>query len=535
MKLIKKNNRGLFIGFIILILLVGFIFRVAGLWQNSSFWIDEASSAGFARAILERWVPVLSTGYFVDNYLLHLYLMAGSMKIFGLNEFAARFPSVVFGTLAILMAYFLAKKITNKEVGLLTGLFMTFSVWEITMSRQARSYQTLQFFYLTSIFFFYWLIEKIDQKSFRLKNLGLCLILIVFSALTHMIGLIVWVGFLVYLVSVRFDIIKKLYEEISLRFPTKFSKVFILIVFFGISFFVLEYLNFFRGIKQAIWNTAENQFTLFNHFKYYHSLLWRQYGLFTFLGFLGLIWFSFKKPKESFLIWFILIIHSAVVFFRFPEAYTRYLFVIYPIILIFFSYALWQIWEWFFDSLKKNNHFWFMIKKTSLILLGLFIVLNGYKFTIKPKLFYSANPDMIELPEPDYKAAYQFILNKDPQREFVLIDNRIDAAIWYLGEGYPDYYLGGQEKNVLWRLAGGDDFDDVSGARYLTTKESLENVVRQNKKGFVVLEMPTVEYAKLDMGIIDYVRKNLIKEIKIDKIGQNQTGDWPIEIYSWGY
>lgn len=523
MKLVSKNHNKISLVLLSIILIFALFYRVFGLTKNSSFWIDETSSAGFARAIVERGVPVLATGYYPDNYVLHFYLMAASMKVFGFNEFAARFPSVIFGVLTIIAVFLLAKKIFNKEVGLLASLFIVFSIWEITMSRQARSYQVLQFFYVTSIFWCYWIIEKIEKNSFQIKHLIVTAILIACTVLTHMMGFIPWIVFFFYLLFVRFDLVKNGWNKISQLFPNKIIKFFSFSVLLLFSLSVLESLNFFRGIRQAIWNTADNQFVIFNHFSYYHSLVWRQYGLYTFLGTLGLIWFTVLQFKKSIFIWLVLFIQIGLVFFRFPEAYTRYLYSIFPIILIFFSYALWQIWQWS------------PIKKFPIILLGIFIVLNGYKFTVKPKTFYSANADMIELPEPDFKSAYQYIINRDPLKKFVLIDNRVDAAIWYLGEGYPNYYLSGQERAAVLRLQKELDYDEVSGAKYVTSADSLDQIIKQNPKGFVVLEIPTVQYAMLDQNIVDYIRFNLKLEKEFDKIAGNQSGDWPIDIYSWGY
>ncbi len=521
--------------FILILVTAGFGFRVFGLWQNYSFWIDEASSAGFARAILVRGFPVLASGYFPNNYLFHFYTMAFSFAVFGYNEFAARFPSVIFGVLTILTTYLLGKKIANKQVGLIAAFFVTFSIWEITMSRQARSYQILQFFYLTSILLFYRILDFYDQHKLNWSHLAIFIICVILSALTHMLGLIPLIAIFLYLICIRPDLIQAFWNKINYLIPSRLVRYVILFFCLGGLVVLLYYLNFFRGLKQVIWNTFESKFALFNHIKYYHSLFWRQYGLISFLGFLGLFWLTIAKFKQAILLVIILGIHLGLILFRFPEAYTRYAFVVFPLFLIFFSFALWQIWEWSFSYFPKKLRLINNIKTITLAGLIFLIVINGYKFTLLPKQFYSVNSEMREVPEPDFKTAYQYIIQKDSSKNFVLVDTRPDASFWYFGEGYPNYYLGGQERQVSQRLSKGFIRDEASGAYYITSMDSLVQAINQNKKGFIVLEQATVEYSKIDPEIINYIQDNLKKEIRVDKIKPNTDGDWPIEIYSWGY
>src|SRR4030042_1129731 len=101
MRKIKNNlllNKFTYL-FLFIFVVVGFFFRIKGLSSNYSFWGDEASSAPFARAILEKGKPLLSSGYAANEYVFHFYVMAFSLQWFGINEFAARLPSVVLGTL----------------------------------------------------------------------------------------------------------------------------------------------------------------------------------------------------------------------------------------------------------------------------------------------------------------------------------------------------------------------------------------------------------------------------------------------------
>lgn len=75
---------------------------------------------------------------------LPIYLTVGSIALFGLNEFAVRFPSVIAGTLTVLFTYFLARQLfttsflsplLTSHISLLTSLLLAISPWHIQLSR----------------------------------------------------------------------------------------------------------------------------------------------------------------------------------------------------------------------------------------------------------------------------------------------------------------------------------------------------------------------------------------------------------------
>ncbi len=118
-------------------------------------WGDEGFTAISAAAILEHGYPLLPSGGIYPRALLFSYIEAFSAKIFGLNEFALRFPNTIFGLAGIWMTYLLGQRLYGKRVGYVAAVLMAFSIWEITFSRYARMYVFFQFFYLLSIYFFY--------------------------------------------------------------------------------------------------------------------------------------------------------------------------------------------------------------------------------------------------------------------------------------------------------------------------------------------------------------------------------------------
>ncbi len=69
---------------------------------------------------------------------LYAYATIPSVAVFGLTEFAVRLPNAFFGVIAIVLAFFIVRKITEKDsLGILAAGVLTFSPWHIHFSRGA--------------------------------------------------------------------------------------------------------------------------------------------------------------------------------------------------------------------------------------------------------------------------------------------------------------------------------------------------------------------------------------------------------------
>lgn len=147
MQKIKKEY--LFLG---IILVFAFFLRVYSL-GIPPFWIDESISTMASINILEKGLPILDSGLFYDRAYLFHYLQAFFL-LFGQTEFLARFISVIFGLLTILLAYFIGKEY-SKSGGIISALFMSVFYLEVFFSRQARFYQLFQLLFFLSIYLLY--------------------------------------------------------------------------------------------------------------------------------------------------------------------------------------------------------------------------------------------------------------------------------------------------------------------------------------------------------------------------------------------
>lgn len=509
---------------LILLTLAAFLVRIRGLSQDYSFWTDEDHVAIFARAILVRGRPILANGYNTSQFQsLWYWLTAFSMKLFGLNEYGARMISIIFGLATIPSVFFLTKKIFNSEIGFSASLFTSFLTIEIVWSRQARPYQAIQFFYIVELWLFLDILEKMERKEGRLGSCLLLLILIVFSSLLHWFGLLPLVFFGFYFILVRRDLLKTIIFYLSNK--RKSSKLFLpfALIFTVFLVFLLKLLGFFQAIKSFIF-PAFDKIGFYNHLAYYHSFLWRQYGFLTFLAIIGFLGSILKDFKKISLLFLMIMISFGLVNFRLRVPFSRYLYPVFFLIIIFAAKGMKLVSQSVISSWPKK--LFPFLKKNFYIFLSMFIVFNGHKFTLKPKLYYSLNNDMQEIPEVDFKGMYQKIKEITGQdKQWVLISTWPDHATWYLGEGKPEFFL--RDRSVMY----GKEEDALSGAAVIGSVAELREVKAKHLRGIIVFESWETFYPE---GSKEFIQRNFKKEFEVDRLYPFQLRYWPVEVYSWG-
>lgn len=153
-----------------LILILAFALRFYKLSQiPSGFYFDEVTlsidSYTIAHTLTDEFGNFAPDFFRVGADFRHpaiVYLTAPFVKVLGLNIFAVRAPTALFGVLIVLATYLLTEKLfKQKSLALLSALLVAISPWLINLSRSANDVIFALFFLLIAdIFFTYGITQK---------------------------------------------------------------------------------------------------------------------------------------------------------------------------------------------------------------------------------------------------------------------------------------------------------------------------------------------------------------------------------------
>ncbi|EFK96921.1 Glycosyl transferase, family 39 [sediment metagenome] len=133
-----------------------FFFRLGGLALTDP---DEPFYAQTAKEMLSTgdWMtPQIYGKPQFEKPIFYYWLVAASFKLFGVNEFAARFPSAVFALTGVIAIYFLGSLLFNRRTGMLAAIILAVNVEYIILSRACITDMVLAaLLSLGFLFFFY--------------------------------------------------------------------------------------------------------------------------------------------------------------------------------------------------------------------------------------------------------------------------------------------------------------------------------------------------------------------------------------------
>ena len=169
---------------LILIFLLAVALRFYQLGQVPSGFVNDEAAFGYNAYSLiktgkdefgKAW-PIVFRSFGEGKLPVYVYLTIPSILIFGLNEFAVRFPSALFGSLTVLLVYFLVKKFSKDKLWpLLSALALATMPWHIHFSRAAfEANVSLFLITLASLLFF--------QKRFISSIIAFTLAIFTYSA-----------------------------------------------------------------------------------------------------------------------------------------------------------------------------------------------------------------------------------------------------------------------------------------------------------------------------------------------------------------
>jgi 4-amino-4-deoxy-L-arabinose transferase-like glycosyltransferase len=149
----RLSERRVQVGFLVAFCLFLYFFNL-GRWD---LWNpDEPRYGQVAREIVNGgdWVLMHNNGkMYTDKPPLFFWFIAFSSFLWqGFSSFSVRFPSALFGTLTVLLTYFLGRRLYSSRSGFLSGLILATSVEFAYLATRANIDATLTFFTTAALF-----------------------------------------------------------------------------------------------------------------------------------------------------------------------------------------------------------------------------------------------------------------------------------------------------------------------------------------------------------------------------------------------
>lgn len=324
---------------------------------------DEPRYAETAREMLESkdfLIPHFNYEPRLNKPPLEYWLISLSYLAFGINEFAARFPSAVFGIFGVFIVYLLGCRIyLSRSIGFLAGLILAAS-WEyLLIAHLATIDMMLCFFMLLAILFF---VKFLDSEK-KINIYGLCMSLGLAFLSKGPVGLIPLIIFIAYiLASKKTALLKKLF----------FIPAILIFLIIGFSWYIL--VLFKLGLKEGLAlfheETVERFTAGYIHGEpFYYFLPVALAGFMPWTVFLPWIKLELKKDR-------LVIIWIAVVFLFFSLCKSKlptYILVLFPAFSLIMA-GFWQ--DVFLGKIRKVSY-----KISASLLFFLFIIAFSFLWT----------------------------------------------------------------------------------------------------------------------------------------------------------
>lgn len=501
-----------------------------------SFWVDELNFVYAGKSIVTGEEPRFPSGNLNQRAMLYAETVGLSFRWFGANEFGARFPSAVFGVLAVIAVFFIARDLFGRNVGLLSAFLLTFSHLCIGWSRLARMYTLFQLLYVIGAYAFYkgfegatrfldsnernwltnirsyfalegirwpWLIVSavVLAISFHVHELtGI----IAASVLAFIVGM---VGVMLFTKGARTTVTSKY----GLALGIALVGALLGLAFFHASSFVMRALNF-----QPSW--ANYAYVQDSHYYYYLLTESSQFPLAAFF-LLGCVHMITRGNKAAF---FVCCNFAAPVFlhsFAFAYKIPNYIFQVYPFFVILAAYALHNLYQ---DEKHRVQSVWQSLKKLftprvkQYLLVGMMFgwlpLTIWFRYALKlPFMGAAGNNGAVDYDDWREAAAY---VQTQATNEQVLVATLPLTLHHYLGK--VDYNLNNAniDASLDWQpgVLNGKPRDYYSGAEAITNFDELQHMLAQHHEALFVVDTYRFERSQyVPTEIAQFVKSNMTR------------------------
>jgi hypothetical protein len=545
---LNQRKKTIIVMTILIVLMVssGFSIRLINLGQTG-FGTDEPLHVFAAKSILETGKPNMPSGYPYDRALLYTKLVSNSFRIFGISEFSARLPSVVFSTLTIVLVFFAGKILFGTSTGVISALLFTFSPFAILYARECRMYSMFQFFYLFGTLAFFLGFENLRfnnmkkpyplescrsfSKFFKLINKGwglnftwliVAIVLFYISLKLHALTVLFGAGLLIYLaLMVR---LSSSDDESFGEMKKKYSFSLIVLIVFGFLAVVTNPL-LIGLIKESIspsrvgaWYSGMS-FNPIYYLIFLGSTAVFPIGAFFILGGIQIIIRNYKPGLYALVC--VVVPFTIISLIKFRG--IRYIFHIFPLVVLIAGYSISLILQYeskMLSNIITQKHLSKNAKFISAVLIAAVLIAVSspwinhiYRFTVD----YYHEEAQFGSSHRNWKDACKFVRDARGPEDTIITSEPLNASFYNCGD---IEYVFSKNPNRKYGL---------NNIKNIGSLNDLKEAIYKNQSGWIIIDAGRLNSRRfIQKEMRDFMTKNLSQYI-IDPHGTIFVFNWDKE------
>lgn len=497
---------------IIIIVASGIVLRLYNL-DAESLSHDEVSMAILAEEVLERGYAVKTIGPIEKpstTYELLPYPIALSIKIFGPSDFAVRLPAALFGTLTILLIYYIGIQLWGLWTGILAAAIYAFSPISILWGSNAFHPQQAQFFTLLTSYLFY---KSIDIQADIIKPnylYGASISFLITYLTWEGAGLLLPAFFSYLLVAKGRDL-----SWIKCRHLWLALGIVGLAVILQLSRRILSNVSYIIVGKGVSGESFRFFFLdpLYNPWFYIQNLLFAgNYIVLTILVLLGLpLIFKDQGIRYYFTLLVLLLVLLTNLL---PHQSTRYAYFLQPFLIlpavaiaICLASSIWKI--------QGKNSSWMLGTAKGLFNASFLLIIFLSTNTLVLQLYrLGSSPERVTqmLPEAywvDYRSTDRFIKDRLSPNDVII--SLMPHTLKYYIDRRSNYYIQAYtDRPIFYDVSGSSAgyLDKYIGSPVIRNLAELKDVLNRHRRVWIIATPYTAFQSNNDEAIIEYIGKN---------------------------
>lgn len=152
--------------YIATVFFVSLIFFSWGTWDYPLIDLDEPRYPEAAKEMIhssQYWIPLTNGKFLFEKPILIYWSIILSFKTFGINEFAARLPSVIAGALTISSTYLFGRFF---KIGIYASLILATSIEYFIIARLSIPEMLLNFFTISALALYFLISKNLVHKNY---------------------------------------------------------------------------------------------------------------------------------------------------------------------------------------------------------------------------------------------------------------------------------------------------------------------------------------------------------------------------------